>query len=319
MRNKVSIVGSGNVGATTAHWIAAGGLADVVLLDVVDGVPQGKGLDLLEAMPIARKDVEIRGTQNYADTADSDIVIITAGVARKPGMSRDDLLNTNLGIMRDVVGEVVRHSPLCILLIVSNPLDAMAYAAYKMSGFPRARVIGMAGVLDSARFRAFIAQELKVSVADVTAFVLGGHGDSMVPLPRYSSVGGIPITELLDGEAIARMVQRTRDGGAEIVKYLKTGSAFYAPGAAVTEMVEAILQSRNRILPCAACLEGEYGIRGLFMGVPCKLGTKGIEQVLEIKLTQEEQVAFEKSADAVRMLADAVDASLMHAAVGSQA
>jgi malate dehydrogenase len=317
MRNKVTIVGSGNVGATTAHWIAASGLADIVLVDVIDGVPQGKGLDLLEAMPIARKDVIIQGTQDYADTADSDVVVITAGIARKPGMSRDDLLNTNLKIMRDVVGEVVRHSPMSILVIVSNPLDAMAYAAYKLSGFPRARVIGMAGVLDSARFRTFIAQELKVSVADVTAFVLGGHGDSMVPLPRYSSAGGIPITELLDSETIERIVQRTRSGGAEIVKYLKTGSAFYAPGAAIAEMVEAILQSRNRILPCAALLEGEYGIQGLFMGVPCKLSANGVEQVLEIKLTEQERTAFQNSANAVKSLADVVDESLSHAPVGS--
>lgn len=317
MRSKVTIVGAGNVGATTAHWIAAKGLADIVMVDVIEGVPQGKGLDLLEAMPIACEDVVVQGTQDYADTADSDVVVITAGIARKPGMSRDDLLNTNLKIMRDVVGEVVRHSPMCILVIVSNPLDAMAYAAYKLSGFPRARVIGMAGVLDSARFRAFIARELKVSVADVTAFVLGGHGDSMVPLPRYSSAGGIPITELLDSDTIERIVQRTRDGGAEIVKYLKTGSAYYAPGAAAAEMVEAILQSRNRILPCAALLEGEYGIHGLFMGVPCKLGEYGIEQVLEIKLTEQERAAFQNSADAVKALAEVVDENLSHAAAGA--
>jgi malate dehydrogenase len=310
MRSKVTIVGSGNVGATTAHWIAAKGLADIVLVDVIEGVPEGKGLDLLEAMPIARNDILVRGTQDFADSADSDIVIVTAGVARKPGMSRDDLLNTNLKIMLNVVGEVVRQSPMCILVIVSNPLDAMAYAAYRISRFPRSRVIGMAGVLDSARFRTFIAQELKVSVADVTAFVLGGHGDTMVPLPRYSSVGGIPITELLDSERIARLVQRTRDGGAEIVKYLKTGSAYYAPGAAVAEMVEAILQARNRILPCAAYLEGEYGIHGLFMGVPCKLGERGIEEVLEIKLTEQEQSEFQKSANAVKALAKIVEENL---------
>ena len=315
MRSKVTIVGSGNVGATTAHWIAAQGLADIVLVDVIEGVPQGMGLDLLEAMPLARKDIVVRGTQSYADTANSDIVIITAGVARKPGMSRDDLLNTNLRIMRDVVGEVVRHSPGCILVIVSNPLDAMAYAAYKLSGFPRARVIGMAGVLDSARFRTFIAQELKVSVADVTAFVLGGHGDTMVPLPRYSSVGGIPITELLDSETIGRLVQRTRDGGAEIVKYLGTGSAYYAPGAAIDEMVEAILQARNRILPCAAYLEGEYGLQGLFMGVPCKLGEHGIEKILEIRLTEQEKAEFQKSANAVKALAELVRENLLHSGV----
>ncbi len=315
MHKKVTVVGSGNVGATTAHWIAAKGLADIVLLDVIEGVPEGKGLDLLEAMPIAGKDIEIKGTENYADTADSDIVVITAGVARKPGMSRDDLLNINLKIMRDVTAEVVKHSPQSILVIVSNPLDAMAYAAYKVSGFPRHRVIGMAGVLDTARFRTFIAKELQVSVSDVTAFVLGGHGDTMVPLPRYSSVGGIPITELLDADTIARMVERTRGGGGEIVKYLKTGSAFYAPGAAVTEMVESILEGRNRILPCAACLEGEYGIHGLFMGVPCKLGERGIEQVFEIKLSEQERAEFNKSAEAVNALAKQVEATLAQAAV----
>jgi malate dehydrogenase len=310
MNHKVTIVGSGNVGATTAHWIAAKGLADIVLVDIVDGVPEGKGLDLLEAMPIAGKDVSVLGTGNYEDTANSDIVIITAGVARKPGMSRDDLLKTNLKIMRDVVGKVTEYSPNCILLIVSNPLDAMAHAAFRISGFPRHRVLGMAGILDSARFRTFLAQELRVSVDDVTAFVLGGHGDTMVPLPRCSSVAGIPITELLDEATINRIVQRTRDGGAEIVKYLKTGSAYYAPGAAVAEMVEAILGNRHRVLPCAAYLEGEYGIRGVFMGVPCKLGESGIEKILSISLTEEEQAAFQKSANAVRSLVDFVDAEL---------
>jgi malate dehydrogenase len=317
MRRKVTIVGSGNVGATTAHWIAAKGLADIVLVDILDGIPQGKGLDLLEAMPIARTDVAITGTENYADTSNSSVVVITAGVARKPGMSRDDLLNTNLKIVSGVVSEVVRYSPDAILVLVSNPLDAMAYAAYTISGFPRNRVLGMAGVLDSARFRAFIAQELNVSVADVNAFVLGGHGDSMVPLPRYSSVGGIPITELLSEETIARLVQRTRNGGAEIVKLLKTGSAYYAPGAAIAEMVEAILQSRNRILPCAAYLDGEYGIHGLFMGVPCKLGERGIEEIFEIKLTAQEQAEFQKSADAVKALADSVNESLQGLGVES--
>jgi malate dehydrogenase len=310
MHEKVTIVGSGNVGATTAHWIASKGLADIVLIDVIEGVPEGKGLDLLEAMPIERRDVTVLGTESYTDTANSDIVVITAGVARKPGMSRDDLLNINYKIMQDVVGKVVPHSPNCILIIVSNPLDAMAHAAYKMSVFPRHRVIGMAGVLDSARFRTFVAQELKVSVEDVTAFVLGGHGDTMVPLPRYSTVAGIPITELLDAATIGRLVQRTRDGGAEIVKYLKTGSAYYAPGAAVAEMVEAILRDKKKILPCAAYLEGEYGIRGLFMGVPCKLGEGGIEQILEIKLTEQEQAEFEKSASAVRGLVTVIEAQM---------
>jgi malate dehydrogenase len=302
MRNKVTVVGSGNVGATGAHWIAAKELADVVLIDILDGVPQGKSLDLLEAMPIEKKDSHVLGTNDYADTANSDIVVITAGVPRKPGMSRDDLLNTNHKIMSDVVSKVVKYSPNSILIIVSNPLDAMAQAAYKLSGFPRERVIGMAGVLDSSRFRTFIAQELNVSVENVTAFVLGGHGDTMVPLARYSTVAGIPITELMNAETIERLVQRTRDGGAEIVKYLKTGSAYYAPSAAFTEMVEAILKDKKKILPCAAYLDGEYGINGLFVGVPCKLGEKGIEQIIEIKLSADEQEALEKSAGAVKEL-----------------
>lgn len=310
MHKKVTIVGSGNVGATTAHWIASQGLADIVLVDIIEGVPEGKGLDLLEAMPIAGRDVAVLGTESYADTVNSDIVVIAAGVPRKPGMSRDELLNTNFKIMRDVVGKVVPQSPNCILLIVSNPLDAMAHAAYKISGFARNRVIGMAGVLDSARFRAFIAQELKVSVENVTAFVLGGHGDTMVPLSRYSTVAGIPVTELLDAATIARLVQRTRDGGAEIVKYLKTGSAYYAPGAAVAEMVGAILLDKNKILPCAAYLEGEYGVHGLFIGVPCKLGEGGIKQIMEIKLTDQEQVEFEKSASAVKELVEVIEAQL---------
>jgi len=302
MRNKVTIVGSGNVGATAAHWIASKELADVVLIDIVEGVPQGKGLDLLEAMPIEKRDSHVIGTHDYADTANSDIVVITAGIPRKPGMSRDDLLNTNHKIMKDVVSKAIQYSPKCILIIVSNPLDAMAQAAYKMSGLPRERVIGMAGVLDSARFRAFIAEELKVSVENVTAFVLGGHGDTMVPLPRYSTVAGIPITELMDKATVDRLVQRTRDGGAEIVKYLKTGSAYYAPSAAVAEMVEAILKDKKKILPCAAYLEGEYGIKGLYVGVPVKLGSKGIEKIIEIKLTPDEQAALNKSADAVKEL-----------------
>src|ERR671924_612556 len=306
MRKKVSIVGSGNVGATGAHWIASKELADVVLIDVIEGVPQGKGLDLLEAMPIEKRDSSVLGTNDYADTADSDIAVITAGIPRKPGMSRDDLLNTNYKIMSDVVGKVIKHSPNCILIIVSNPLDAMAQAAYRMSGFRRERVIGMAGVLDSARFRTFIAQELKVSVENVTAFVLGGHGDTMVPLARYSTVAGIPITELMDEATVQKLVQRTRDGGAEIVKYLKTGSAYYAPSAAVTEMVEAILKDKKKILPCAAYLEGEYGLQGLFVGVPCKLGTRGIEQIIEIKLTPQEKTALEKSAGAVKELVSVI-------------
>ncbi|HJT70189.1 MAG TPA: malate dehydrogenase [Terriglobales bacterium] len=302
MRKKVSIVGSGNVGATAAHWIASKELADVVLIDIIEGVPQGKGLDLLEAMPIEKRDSYVIGTNDYKDTANSDIVVITAGIPRKPGMSRDDLLNTNYKIMQEVVSKVVQNSPNCILIVVSNPLDAMAQAAYKLSKFPRERVIGMAGVLDSARFRTFIADELKVSVENVTAFVLGGHGDTMVPLSRYSTVAGIPITELIAPDRLAQLVQRTRDGGAEIVKYLKTGSAYYAPSAAATEMVEAILKDKKKILPCAAYLEGEYGIKGLYVGVPAKLGESGIEQIIQIKLTSEEQAALNKSADAVKEL-----------------
>ena len=302
MRKKVSIVGAGNVGATAAHWIAAKELADVVLVDVVEGIPQGKALDLLEAMPIEQNDVSITGANDYAASANSDIVVITAGIPRKPGMSRDDLLHTNYKIMSDVAAKVVEHSPEAILIIVSNPLDAMAQTAFRQTGFNRERVIGMAGVLDSARFRTFIAQELKVSVENVTAFVLGGHGDTMVPLPRYSTVAGIPITELIAPDRLAEIVQRTRDGGAEIVKHLKTGSAFYAPSAAIVEMVEAILKDKKKILPCAAYLEGEYGIDGYFIGVPCKLGAAGIEQIVEIKLTSEEAAALHQSAEAVKEL-----------------
>src|SRR5476651_2536318 len=280
MRKKVSIVGAGNVGATAAHWIASKELADVVLIDIMEGVPQGKALDLMQAMPVEKRDSAILGTNDYADTANSDIVVITAGIPRKPGMSRDDLLHTNYKIMSDVVAKVVAQSPESILIIVSNPLDAMAQAAFKQSGFNRERVIGMAGILDSARFRTFIAEELNVSVENVTAFVLGGHGDTMVPLPRYSTVAGIPITELIEPARLESLIQRTRDGGAEIVKHLKTGSAYYAPSAAATEMVEAILKDKKKILPCAVHLEGEYGINGLFVGVPCKLGANGLEQII---------------------------------------
>src|SRR5271169_6236809 len=292
MRKKVTIVGSGNVGATAAHWIASKELADVVLIDIIEGVQQGKGLDLLEAMPIEKRDSYVSGTNDYKDTANSDIVVITAGIPRKPGMSRDDLLNTNYNIMKAVVGEVVKHSPNSILIIVSNPLDAMAQAAYKLSGFPRERVIGMAGVLDAARFRSFIAAELNVSVEDVNAFVLGGHGDSMVPLPRYSTVAGIPITELLSQATVDRLVKRTRDGGIEIVNHLKTGSAYYAPSSSAVAMVEAIVRDKKRILPCAAWLQGEYGIRDTFVGVPVKLGKKGMEEIIQIKLNADEQAAL---------------------------
>ena len=302
MRKKVTIVGSGNVGATAAHWIASKELADVVLIDIIEGVPQGKGLDLLEAMPIEKRDSYVKGTNDYADTANSDVVVITAGIPRKPGMSRDDLLKTNHKIMSDVVAKVVQYSPNTILIVVSNPLDAMAQAAYKLSGFSRNRVIGMAGVLDSSRFRTFIAEELKVSVENVTAFVLGGHGDTMVPLPRYSTVAGIPITELMDQATLDRLLKRTRDGGIEIVNYLKTGSAYYAPSAAAVEMVEAILKDKKKIMPCAAYLEGEYGINGLYVGVPVKLGERGIEQIVQIKLTADEQAALNKSAESVKEL-----------------
>jgi malate dehydrogenase len=302
MRKKVSIVGAGNVGATAAHWIAAKELADVVLIDVVEGIPQGKALDLLEAMPIEKRDVSVTGANDYAASANSDIVVITAGIPRKPGMSRDDLLHTNFKIMSDVVAKVVAQSPESILIIVSNPLDAMAQAAYRQAGFNRERVIGMAGVLDSARFRTFIAAELDVSVENVTAFVLGGHGDTMVPLPRYSTVAGIPITELIEPARLEAIVQRTRDGGAEIVKHLKTGSAYYAPSAAAVEMVEAILKDKKKILPCAAYLQGEYGIDGYYIGVPCKLGAAGLEKIIEIKLTPEEDAALKKSAAAVKEL-----------------
>jgi malate dehydrogenase len=302
MRKKVSIVGAGNVGATAAHWIAAKELADVVLIDVVEGIPQGKALDLLEALPIEKRDVHVTGSNDYAATANSDIVVITAGIPRKPGMSRDDLLHTNFKIMSDVVQKVVAQSPESILIIVSNPLDAMAQAAYRQAGFNRERVIGMAGILDSARFRTFIAEELNVSVENVTAFVLGGHGDTMVPLPRYSTVAGIPITELIAPARLEELVQRTRDGGAEIVKHLKTGSAYYAPSAAAVEMVEAILKDKKKILPCAAYLQGEYGIDGYYIGVPCKLGAAGLEKIIEIKLTPEEDAALKKSAAAVKEL-----------------
>jgi malate dehydrogenase len=306
MRKKVSIVGAGNVGATAAHWIAAKELADVVLIDVVEGIPQGKALDLLEAMPIEKRDVRVTGANDYAATAHSDIVVITAGIPRKPGMSRDDLLHTNYKIMSDVVTKVVAQSPEAILIIVSNPLDAMAQAAFKQSGFNRERVIGMAGILDSARFRTFIAEELNVSVENVTAFVLGGHGDTMVPLARYSTVAGIPITELIPKDRLDAIVQRTRDGGAEIVKHLKTGSAYYAPSAAAVEMVEAILKDKKKILPCAVYLQGEYGIEGYYIGVPCKLGAAGLEQIIEIKLTAEEDAALKKSAEAVKELCSVI-------------
>ncbi len=306
MNQKVTVVGAGNVGATAAQRLAEKALADVVLIDVVEGVPQGKSLDLAQAAPIEKHDAHLAGTNTYEASAGSDIVIITAGLPRKPGMSRDDLLATNRGIMKNVVRQAVRYSPDAILIIVSNPLDAMCHVAMEESGFPKNRVIGMAGVLDSARFRAFIAMELTVSVENVHAMVLGGHGDTMVPLPRFSTVAGIPITELMSPERIEALAMRTRNGGAEIVGLLKTGSAYYAPASAAVEMAESILRDKKKILPCAAYLEGEYGISGLFVGVPVKLGKSGIEEIISLRLLPEEQKALEKSAAAVRELVDAM-------------
>ena len=302
MRRKVTVVGSGNVGATVAHRLADKQLADVVLIDILEGIPQGKGLDLLESGPIEGYDVRIRGTNDYADTAASDLVVLTAGFPRKPGMSRDDLLKANYDVVRGTVEQVVKHSPDCIFIVVTNPLDAMAQTAYRVSGFSKNRVIGMAGILDTARYRTFIAEALNVSVQNVQGFVLGGHGDTMVPVPRYTTVAGIPVTELLPKNQLDQIIKRTANGGAEIVSLLKTGSAYYAPSAAVVEMIDAVFNDRKKILPCAAYLEGEYGIRGLFVGVPAKLGARGIEQIIEIRLTPEEQAALERSANAVKEL-----------------
>ncbi len=305
MRRKVTVVGAGNVGATAAMRVAEKSLADVVLLDVLEGIPAGKALDLTEAAPIEMHDSKVLGfTNDYSAAAGSDIVIITAGIPRKPGMSRDDLLSTNTGIMKSVTKEIASVAPESILIIVSNPLDAMCHVAYDTSGFPKERVIGMAGVLDSARYRAFLAMELNVSVENIHAFVLGGHGDTMVPISRYSTVAGIPVTELLPPERIRALEDRTRTGGAEIVNLLKTGSAFYAPASAAVEMAEAILKDSKKILPCAAYLRGEYGIQDLFIGVPVKLGAKGVEQIIEIKLNEEERQALHKSAAAVKGLVD---------------
>ena len=306
-RPKITIVGAGNVGATTAHWAAARELGDIVLIDIIEGVPQGKALDLLQSGPVEGFDSHLVGTNDYRDSADSDIVVITAGLPRKPGMSRDDLLMKNYAIVKGVTQQVVKYSPRCILIVVSNPLDAMVQTAYRVSGFPRNRVIGMAGILDSARFRTFIARELSVSVENVHAFVLGGHGDTMVPMPRYSTVAGIPITELLPQERIDALVDRTANGGAEIVGLLKTGSAYYAPSAAVTEMVEAIFKDKRKILPCAAFLEGEYGVDGLFVGVPVKLGRNGIEEIVQIDLRPEEDAALKRSAAAVKELVEIIN------------
>ena len=306
MKSKVTVVGAGNVGATAAQRLAEKELADVVLIDVIEGVPQGKSLDLAQAAPVEKHDSRLAGSNTYEASAGSDIVIITAGIPRKPGMSRDDLLATNRGIMRDVTRQVAKYSPETILIVVSNPLDAMCHVAMEESGFPKNRVIGMAGVLDSARFRAFIAEELKVSVENVHALVLGGHGDTMVPLPRFSTVAGVPITEMMTPERIDALVTRTRSGGAEIVGLLKTGSAYYAPASGAVEMAESILKDKNKILPCAVYLEGEYGISGLFVGVPVKLGKNGVEQILELKLSSEEAKALSKSAASVKELLDAM-------------
>jgi malate dehydrogenase len=298
---KIGVVGAGNVGATTAQLIAQQELAqDLVLLDVAEGIPQGKSLDMAESSPVERFDTHILGTNNSDDLVNSDIVVITAGIARKPGMSRDDLLNTNAEVVGSVSEQVARVAPNAIVIVVTNPLDVMTYVAFKKSGFPPERVIGMAGVLDTARYRYFLARELDVSVEDITAFVLGGHGDSMVPLPRYTTVAGIPVTELLDAAAIERIVQRTRDGGAEIVGHLKTGSAYYAPASAVTEMVKSIVRDKKRILPCAAYLTGQYGINDLFVGVPVKLGASGVEGIIEIGLTDTESAALHASAAEVQ-------------------
>jgi malate dehydrogenase len=313
MRNKVTVVGGGNVGASCAMNLAFKELADVVLVDVVEGVPQGKGLDMLESGPIEGYDVHITGANDYEATANSDVVVITAGLARKPGMSRDDLLFANYDVVKGVTEKVVQHSPNSILVLVTNPLDAMCWTAYQTSKFPKHRVIGMAGVLDTARFRTFIAAELNVSVENVTAVVLGGHGDTMVPIVRLSSVSGIPLTELMDQATLDKLVDRTRNGGAEIVKYLKTGSAYYAPSAAAVEMVESILKDKKKVLPCAALLEGEYGVHGLFVGVPVKLGSKGIEKIYEIKLTDEEKAMLAKSAAAVEELVGVIKTNKMGA------
>jgi malate dehydrogenase len=303
-RTKITVVGAGNVGASVAQYAVERDLGDVVLVDVIEGVPQGKALDLAQAGPVHGYDSALVGANTYDETAGSDIVVVTAGLARKPGMSRDDLLFKNAEIVSSVLDEVVPRSPEAILIMVTNPLDAMVQLAWKKSGFAPERVMGMAGILDSARFRTFIARELQVSVENVTAFVLGGHGDTMVPLPRYSTVAGIPITELLPAERIQALVTRTANGGAEIVSLLKSGSAYYAPAAATVEMIEAILKDKKKILPCAAYLDGQYGVKGLYVGVPVKLGRRGVEQVIEITLAPEEQAAFQKSAASVRELVE---------------
>ncbi|MDA0770725.1 MAG: malate dehydrogenase [SAR202 cluster bacterium Casp-Chloro-G4] len=310
MRSKVTVVGAGNVGATTAQRIFDKGYADVVLVDIVEGLPQGKALDMLEAGPVTGTDAKVIGTNGYDETENSDVVVVTSGIARRPGMSRDDLLLTNMKIVTSVVKEVAARSPNCVLLPVTNPLDAMAQKAYEVSGFPKNRVVGMAGILDTARFRTFLAQELNVSVNSVEAYVLGGHGDTMVPVVGTTTVGGTPVSKLIGKERLAEIVQRTRDGGAEIVNYLKTGSAYYAPSASIVRMVESILLDRKEILPCTALLEGEYGINNLFVGVPVKLGAGGVEEVFEIDLNDEELAALRKSAESVQELIDVMAAAV---------
>ncbi len=307
MRKKVTVIGAGNVGATLAHRLVDKQLADVALIDILEGVPQGKGLDLLEAGPIEGYDVEIKGTNDYADTANSDVVVMTAGFPRKPGMSRDDLLKANYAVVKAAIEQAAKHSPNAILIVVTNPLDAMVQTAFRVSGFPKNRVVGMAGVLDSARYRTFVAEALNVSVQDVEGLVLGGHGDTMVPVPSYTTIAGVPVTQLMPQEQLDKIIDRTRKGGAEIVNLRwKTGSAFYAPSAAVVQMIDAIFNDRKKILPCAAYLEGEYGINGLFVGVPVKLGANGIEEIVQIKLTPQEQSELEKSAAAVKELVEII-------------
>ena len=316
MRKKVTVVGAGNVGANCALRIAGKELADVVMVDVIEGIPQGKGLDLVQSGPVEGFDVNVVGANDYQSTANSDIVVITAGFPRKPGMSRDDLLLANYEVVKSATERAVKYSPTCILILVTNPLDAMCWTAFEVSKFPKQRVVGMAGILDTARFRTFIAQELDVSMENVTAMVLGGHGDTMVPLVRLATLSGIPLSELLDQATIDRLVQRARDGGAEIVKYLKTGSAYYAPSSAAVEMVESILKDKKKVLPCAAYLEGEYGIHGLFVGVPVKLGARGIERIFQIRLQADEQAAIQKSAGAVQELVDVIKQKMAVKAAG---
>ncbi len=310
MRKKITVIGAGNVGASCATRLADKELGDVVIVDILEGVPTGKGLDIRQSCPVEGSDVKVVGTNDYQETANSDIVVVTAGFARKPGMSRDDLLWANYEVVASTVRQAVQHSPNAILIVVTNPLDAMCHVAWKVSGFPKNRVVGMAGILDTARFRAFLAEALDVSVESVVAFVLGGHGDTMVPLVRYTSVAGIPVTDLLDEATLHQIVERTRFGGGEIVKYLKTGSAYYAPSAATVEMVESILKDKKKVLPCSVLLEGEYGINGLFVGVPVKLGASGVEKIYEIKLTEEERAALHKSAAAVQELVNVMKPKL---------